>query len=96
MDDQDLGIAGATQQLFAQVGTAVGMNLLETVQVAAKPSAGLGGSYRVAYGVGTLASVLGLLAATRLRDRGEERRRDAMRAQTRHGAPGGAPSHEPA
>lgn len=96
VDDQDLGIAGATQQLFAQVGTAVGMNLLETVQVAAKPSAGLGGSYRVAYGVGTLASVLGLLAATRLRDRGEERRRDAMRAQTRHGAPGGAPSHEPA
>ena len=96
VDDQDLGIAGATQQLFAQVGTAVGMNLLETVQVAAKPSAGLGGSYRVAYGVGTVASVLGLLAATRLRDRGEDRRREAIRAGARSGTPEGAPSHEPA
>jgi EmrB/QacA subfamily drug resistance transporter len=74
VEDRDLGIAGATQQLFAHVGTAVGMNLLETVQVAARPSAGLGGSYRVAYGVGTVASVLGLFAAMRLRDKGEARR----------------------
>ncbi|MEZ5269214.1 MAG: MFS transporter [Microthrixaceae bacterium] len=45
VQDQDLGIAGATQQLVAQVGTTVGMNGLEAMQVATVGSAGLAGSY---------------------------------------------------
>lgn len=89
VDDQDLGIAGATQQLFAQVGTAVGMNFLETVQVATRPSMGLGRSYQLAYGVGTAVSVVGLLLATQLRERVERRW-----YRTRVGAPGGAPTGE--
>jgi EmrB/QacA subfamily drug resistance transporter len=73
VDDEDLGIAGATQQLFAHIGTAVGMNLLETVQVSTRGSAGLGGSYRVAYGVGAAVSAVGLLLATAIRDRADGR-----------------------
>lgn len=88
VEDQDLGIAGATQQLFAQVGTAVGMNLLESVQVATRPSVGLGGSYRIAYGVGTVVSVAGLLLATRMQERSPGRRW----YRTRVGAPEGAPT----
>ena len=89
VDDEDLGIAGATQQLVSQVGTAVGMNLLETVQLAARPSVGLGGSYRVAFGVGTVVSVAGLALATVM----EEPRTRVRRffARTRAGAPDGAP-----
>jgi MFS family permease len=90
VDDQDLGIAGATQQLFAHVGTAVGMNLLETVQVASRPAMGLGGSYRVAYGVGAAVSAVGLVLATGLRDRADPAR--GFRA--RNGAPAGAPTGE--
>lgn len=92
VDDQDLGVAGATQQLFAQVGTAIGMNLLETVQVAARPSAGLGGSYRIAYGVGTLASMIGLVIATRMRDRTDPPPRVRPWSRARNGTPEGVPS----
>jgi EmrB/QacA subfamily drug resistance transporter len=63
VDDVDLGVAGATQQLLSQIGTTVGINLLETVQVAALAGAGLAASYRVAYGVGAAVSVVGLFVA---------------------------------
>lgn len=63
VEDVDLGVAGATQQLMAQIGTTIGINLLETIQVASRPAAGLAGSYRVAYGVGAAVSVVGLLVA---------------------------------
>jgi len=89
VDDEDLGIAGATQQLFSHVGTAVGMNLLETVQVAARPSAGLGGSYRLAFAVGTGVSLVGLVLATVMDEPTRTRRRFVTR--TRVGAPEGAP-----
>lgn len=70
VEDVDLGVAGATQQLMAQIGTTVGINLLETVQVAALGAAGVAGSYRVAYGVGAGVSVIGLVVAMRMRGDG--------------------------
>jgi MFS family permease len=60
VDDVDLGIAGATQQLFAHIGTTVGVNLLEAIQVASLSAAGLAGSYRVAYAAGAALSAVGL------------------------------------
>ncbi len=63
VEDADLGVAGATQQLLAQVGTTLGINLLETVQVAATATAGLAGSYSIAYGVGAAVSAVGLVIA---------------------------------
>lgn len=73
VSDRDLGIAGATQQLVAQVGTTVGMNGLEAVQVATVDSAGLGGSYRNAYLVGAAMAVAGVVTAMFLVDPGERR-----------------------
>lgn len=72
--DQDLGIAGATQQLVAQVGTTLGMNGLEAVQVATVDGAGLGGSYRNAYLLGAGAAVVGAVVASFLIDLGERER----------------------
>lgn len=60
VDDVDLGIAGATQQLFAHIGTTVGVNLLEAIQVVSLSAAGLAGSYRVAYTAGAAFSAAGL------------------------------------
>lgn len=60
VDDVDLGVAGATQQLLAHIGTTVGINLLETIQVASVGAAGVAGSYRVAYAVGAGVSLVGL------------------------------------
>lgn len=71
--DRDLGIAGATQQLTAQVGTTLGMNGLEAVQVATVDSAGLGGSYRNAYLLGAFMAVIGVVVAMFLVDLGERR-----------------------
>jgi DHA2 family methylenomycin A resistance protein-like MFS transporter len=65
VEDVDLGVAGATQQLLAQIGTTVGINLLETIQVATLGGAGLAGSYRIAYGVGAGVSAVGMVVALR-------------------------------
>jgi MFS family permease len=52
----DLGIAGATQLLVAQVGTTLGMNVMESVEVVAVGVGGPGSSYSVAYVVGAALS----------------------------------------
>ncbi len=72
VEDQDLGIAGASQQLVAQVGTTVGMNGLEAMQVATIGAAGLSGSYRNAYALGAIVAAMGAVLATRLVDLGED------------------------
>ncbi|MFM7063991.1 MAG: MFS transporter [Actinomycetes bacterium] len=64
----DLGVAGATQLLVAQIGTTIGMNLLEVVQSSQRSSLGLGGSYRAAYLLGAAVSAVGVVLALRLRD----------------------------
>ena len=57
----DLGIAGATQQLVSQVGTTLGMNVLEAVELVARDGSSLGGSYAIAYGVGAVVTGVGLV-----------------------------------
>ncbi len=69
--DEDLGIAGAVHQLVSQVGTTLGMNGLESVQVATVAGLGLGASYRVAYLVGALVAAFGVVVACFLVDVGE-------------------------
>jgi EmrB/QacA subfamily drug resistance transporter len=69
--EEDLGIAGATQLLVAQVGTTVGMNLLEAIQVTAAAGAtgaAAGSSYSIAYGVGAAVAVVGVALAGLLRE----------------------------
>lgn len=80
VDDTDLGVAGATQQLVAQVGTTLGMNMLEAVQVATVDTAGLGGSYTNAYLLGAAMAVIGGIIAFFLVDLGEVKRSPSARA----------------
>ena len=58
--DEDLGIAAAMQQLTMQVGSVVGIQVMQTVQASAEDSSGLVGSYSSAYYVG---AVMALAAA---------------------------------
>ena len=64
----DLGVAGATQLLVAQIGTTIGMNLLEAVQSSQRAPLGLGGSYQAAFALGAVVSAVGVVLALRLRD----------------------------
>ena len=77
VEDVDLGAAGATQQLFAQIGTTVGINLLETIQVSAAGTMALARSYSLAYGVGAGVSLVGLFVAFGLREPRADRARAA-------------------
>jgi len=88
VDEQDLGVATAFQQMCAQIGVVVGTQIMLTVQQATTPLApGTGGavppalladvasSYRTAYLVGALAATLGMVAAWFVRS---ERRRNGL------------------
>jgi hypothetical protein len=57
VDDVDLGVASAAQQLMAQIGIVAGIQVMATIQVSAEASAGLIGSFRQAYVVGAIVSV---------------------------------------
>lgn len=60
VDDQDLGVAGAAQQMVIQVATSLGMNLLDSLQAGWVDSEGLAGSYALAYRVGAALTVVGV------------------------------------
>ena len=79
VDEDDLGVAGATQQLVTQVGVVAGIQLMQTVQVSLRPTAGLVGSFHVAYLVGGAVAAIGIAAATFVRrsPRSEEADADA-------------------
>ncbi|MGH9138038.1 MAG: MFS transporter, partial [Acidimicrobiales bacterium] len=80
VDEEDLGIAGATQQLLNQIGTVVGIQVLQTVQASRAPSVGGVAAYGDAYLVGGAVALLGLVFAAFVRST-----RRAVRA-----TPGGA------
>ena len=73
VDDADLGVAGAMQQLTVQVGAVIGIQVMQTVQQAREP-AGLVASFRSAYLVGAGVCLLAVLAALFIQPtRGQER-----------------------
>lgn len=72
VDEHDLGVASAFQQMCSHVGTVVGTQVLLTVQLALAPVVavgvaadrdGLASSYHWAYLVGSVAAVAGTVAA---------------------------------
>lgn len=69
VEHEDLGVAGATQQLVGQVGASVGMNLLDSFQVA-RLGSGLPESFAQAYLLGVAVSAVGVGLALRLRSAG--------------------------
>jgi DHA2 family methylenomycin A resistance protein-like MFS transporter len=67
VDEEHLGIAGASQQLIVQVGVVAGIQLAQTVQHAREPSAGLVGSFGDAYLMLAAVAALGVVAAAFVR-----------------------------
>ncbi|MFN8016517.1 MAG: MFS transporter [Acidimicrobiales bacterium] len=63
---EDLGVAGAAQQMMIQVGVVFGITIMQTVQQARLPSVGLADSYHWGYGTGVVLALCGVLAATRI------------------------------
>lgn len=92
VENRDLGVATAAQQMIAQVGVVAGIQILQTVQQAREPLDGAAASYHSAYLVGAVAGLLGVAAAAFVRSTPE---RVPGRAR---GAPEDAPSEalEPA
>jgi hypothetical protein len=66
VDESDLGVAGAAQQMVAQVGVVSGIQIMQTVQEAS-------GSFATAYLVGGAVCVLGAVSAWFVRSSGRER-----------------------
>jgi EmrB/QacA subfamily drug resistance transporter len=74
VDEHDLGVASAFQQMCNHIGTVVGTQVMLTVQFSLAPAAGaadagnaLAWSYHVAYLVGAGAAVAGVVAAVFVR-----------------------------
>lgn len=63
VDDHDLGIAGATQQMASTLGTVAGIQIMFTVQASLASTAGLAPSFSRAYLVGAAACAAGVAAA---------------------------------
>lgn len=90
VDDADLGVAGATQQMVSQVGVAIGTQVMLAVQTAREPVVGTVPSFGDAYLAGGAFAAVGILCALFVRS--TPRVPSARRAR---GAPKGAPVPEP-
>jgi hypothetical protein len=67
VDEADLGIAGAAQQMIVQVGVTFGIQLMQTVQQVREGPAGLQGSYSQAYLAAAVIAGLCVIAAAGVR-----------------------------
>jgi len=65
--DADVGTAAATSQMVMMMGTVLGMQIGQTIQVSREAAAGIAGSYDVAFLVGAFVALAGVVAATFIR-----------------------------
>lgn len=72
VDERDLGIAGAAQQMMTQVAAVTGIQILQTVQAARVDVAGVAGSYSTAYLVGGGVAAFALVTAYMVRSTKDE------------------------
>lgn len=63
VDERDLGVVGATQQMMNQFGVVLGIQVMQTVQAARAASVGEVAAYGDAYLVGGAVAFLGVIAA---------------------------------
>ncbi|MEX2293658.1 MAG: MFS transporter [Acidimicrobiales bacterium] len=63
VDEQDLGVAGAFQQMMTQLGVVVGIQVMQTVSVVRVAASGEVGAYGEAYMVGGFVALLGLITS---------------------------------
>lgn len=78
VDEDDYGVAGATQLMTGQIGVVIGIQVMQAVQLATEPACGpdacagsalgeLAVSYRWGYLVGGVAAIVAVVAATGVR-----------------------------
>ena len=65
--ESDLGVVSATSQMMVQLGSAGGVQLMQTIQVSRLAHDGVAGSYHVAFVAAAAVSSLGLLSALAIR-----------------------------
>jgi EmrB/QacA subfamily drug resistance transporter len=63
VEEHDLGIAGAFQQMMTQLGVVVGIQVMQTVSVVREPAVGAAAAYGEAYLVGGALAALGVVCA---------------------------------
>ena len=63
VDDVDLGVAGATIQMVAQIATSLGMNLLDSLEAGMADRVGAAHAYSNAYLIGAAITAVGVAAA---------------------------------
>jgi EmrB/QacA subfamily drug resistance transporter len=74
---RDLGVAAATSQMMTQIGSAGGVQLMQTIQVSRMPHDGVAGSYHWAFVAGAAVSSVAVLAAAGIRRTAPLRRSSA-------------------
>lgn len=67
VDESDLGVAGAAQQMTMQIGVTFGIQLMQTVQQVRQPVVGLASSYSQGYLAGAVLAALSLVASAGVR-----------------------------
>jgi EmrB/QacA subfamily drug resistance transporter len=63
VEETDLGIAGAAQQMMTQIGVVAGIQLMQTVQISGEHTVGLVASYHRAYYLGAAVCAFGIASA---------------------------------
>jgi len=86
VDEKDLGVVSAAQQMVAQVGVVAGIQILLTVQQAREPVVGAAASYHVTYLVGASVAMVGAVLALFVRNT------PRVAPGREQGAPEGAPT----
>jgi MFS family permease len=79
VDDADLGVVGATQQMMTQFGVVIGIQVMQSTQAARASVVGEVDAFRDAYLVGAAAALVGLGFAFLVRSTKGERRSEALR-----------------
>ncbi len=65
---RDLGVAAATSQMMMQIGSATGVQLMQTIQVSRLARDGIAGSYHAAFVAGAVVAAFAIFAAVRIRE----------------------------
>jgi len=86
VDEHDLGVAGAAQQMVAQVGVVAGIQIMQTVQQSRAEDIGVVASYGDGFLIGGLVALFGVAAAAFVRS-SSATQPEAMVAETRRTAP---------
>lgn len=87
VDESDLGVAGAAQQMISQIGVTFGIQLMQTVQQVREAPAGLEGSYAQAYLAAAVMAGLCVIAASGVRRSAHPTVDDALEPELAASAP---------